>query len=114
MSHSSMSINQIIQQSPISKSSSSYTSSPPLPSSLLPASSIDQNKLTGKGTMELSHPLFYVFLTYSIFLVKIFYTFKGSDTHCLCTFDLELNDIKDKKWVSVPLKQCLISVCSSW
>lgn len=93
MSHSSMSINQIIQQSPISTSSSSTTSSPPLPSSSLPTSSVNQSKLTGK--------------------VKIFYTFKGSDTHCLCTFDLELNDIKDKKWVSVPLKQCLVSVCSS-
>ncbi|KAL7324573.1 hypothetical protein PS15p_209752 [Mucor circinelloides] len=45
--------------------------------------------------------------------VKIFYTFKGSDTHCLCTFDFELDDFKDRKWVSVPLKKCLTSVCSS-
>ncbi|KAL9544440.1 hypothetical protein MBANPS3_007618 [Mucor bainieri] len=30
--------------------------------------------------------------------VKIFYTFKGSDTHCLCTFDFELDEFKDRKW----------------
>ncbi|KAI9481146.1 MAG: hypothetical protein EXX96DRAFT_502625 [Benjaminiella poitrasii] len=45
--------------------------------------------------------------------VKIFYTFKGSDTHCLCTFDVKLDDYKDKKWIGVPLKQCLTAVCSS-
>ncbi|KAI8642376.1 hypothetical protein BD408DRAFT_416686 [Parasitella parasitica] len=45
--------------------------------------------------------------------VKIFYTFKGSDTHCLCTFDFKLDDFKDRKWISVPLKKCLISLCSS-
>ncbi|GAA5806325.1 hypothetical protein HPULCUR_011857 [Helicostylum pulchrum] len=38
---------------------------------------------------------------------------KGSDTHCLCSFDMRLDDFKDRKWVSVPLKQCLLSVCSS-
>ncbi|KAI7901653.1 F/Y-rich N-terminus-domain-containing protein [Cokeromyces recurvatus] len=45
--------------------------------------------------------------------VKIFYTFKGSNTHCLCTFDFELDNYKDRKWISIPLKQCLKAVCSS-
>ncbi|KAI8968368.1 hypothetical protein BDF20DRAFT_895963 [Mycotypha africana] len=45
--------------------------------------------------------------------VKIFYTFKGSDTHCFCTFDIDLDDLNGRKWVGVPLKQCVASVCSS-
>ncbi|OBZ88244.1 Transforming growth factor beta regulator 1 [Choanephora cucurbitarum] len=45
--------------------------------------------------------------------VKIFYTCKGLDKHCLCSFDTALEDLKDRKWVSVPLKQCLAAVCSS-
>ncbi|KAG0749343.1 hypothetical protein G6F29_004126 [Rhizopus arrhizus] len=47
--------------------------------------------------------------------VKIFYTFNGSQKHCLCSFDMKLSEenIKEKKWMSVPLKQCLISLCSS-
>ncbi|KAI8996824.1 hypothetical protein BDB01DRAFT_768661 [Pilobolus umbonatus] len=46
--------------------------------------------------------------------VKIFYTFKGSETHCLCSLDIILEeDIDNKEWISVPLRKCLLSVCSS-
>ncbi|RCH96328.1 hypothetical protein CU097_003245 [Rhizopus azygosporus] len=46
--------------------------------------------------------------------VKIFYTFNGSQKHCLCSFDMKIDTLdKDKKWINVPLKQCLLSVCSS-
>ncbi|KAI8370576.1 uncharacterized protein BYT42DRAFT_94301 [Radiomyces spectabilis] len=45
--------------------------------------------------------------------VKIFYSFKGSETNCLCTFDMELKELTDRQWIKVPLKRCLLSVCSS-
>ncbi|KAM3580469.1 hypothetical protein VKS41_007132 [Umbelopsis sp. WA50703] len=45
--------------------------------------------------------------------VKIYYTFKGNATTCLCTFETSINNIKNEKWVDVPLKRCLLAVCSS-
>ncbi|KAF7732337.1 hypothetical protein EC973_005233 [Apophysomyces ossiformis] len=46
--------------------------------------------------------------------VKIFYTFKGSDTNCLCSFDVALeNQPKLNSWITVSLKRCMYSVCSS-
>jgi hypothetical protein len=93
-----MSINQMLQ-----------SNSPPSPTLN------DIPTFTGKGKKKKKILKYTCFSRGSQFsLVKIFYTFKGSDKHCLCTFDLKINDFKDKKWISVPLRQCLYSVCSSW
>ncbi|KAI9025818.1 hypothetical protein CLU79DRAFT_743225 [Phycomyces nitens] len=46
--------------------------------------------------------------------VKIFYSVKGQDTNCLCSFDTTIDSkAQDDNWINVPLKRCLISVCSS-
>ncbi|OAD76382.1 hypothetical protein PHYBLDRAFT_59918 [Phycomyces blakesleeanus NRRL 1555(-)] len=46
--------------------------------------------------------------------VKIFYSVKGQDTNCLCSFDIPIDSkLQNDSWINVPLKKCLISVCSS-
>ncbi|KAI9283155.1 F/Y-rich N-terminus-domain-containing protein [Sporodiniella umbellata] len=46
--------------------------------------------------------------------VKVFYTFYGSQKHCLCSFDMTLNEADAQgDWLAVPLCQCLAAVCSS-
>ncbi|KAI8086382.1 F/Y-rich N-terminus-domain-containing protein [Halteromyces radiatus] len=47
-------------------------------------------------------------------LVKVFYSFKDSDTTCLCSFDIILERHYEREhWIPISLKQCLLSVCSS-
>ncbi|KAI8579404.1 hypothetical protein K450DRAFT_241975 [Umbelopsis ramanniana AG] len=45
--------------------------------------------------------------------VKVYYTFKGNATTCLCTFETSFKNIKSKKLLQIPLKRCLLAVCSS-
>lgn len=46
--------------------------------------------------------------------VKVYYTFKGNATTCLCTFETFIKSIKSEKYIDIPLKRCLLAVCSSW
>ncbi|KAI9281871.1 F/Y-rich N-terminus-domain-containing protein [Sporodiniella umbellata] len=47
--------------------------------------------------------------------VKVFYTLNGSQKHCLSSFDKRVSTVhlSQKKWIHLPLKECLLSVCSS-
>jgi hypothetical protein len=70
-----------------------------------------------KGSVQLIRwcdEVFYMHWIMCALPVKIYYTFKGNATTCLCTFETSINNIKNEKWVDVPLKRCLLAVCSSW
>lgn len=59
-------------------------------------------------------PFFFIFLTF-VSIVKVFYSFKDSDITCLCSFELPIHpSIENERWIPISLKQCLLSVCSSW
>ncbi|KAM3578618.1 hypothetical protein VKS41_009001 [Umbelopsis sp. WA50703] len=44
--------------------------------------------------------------------VKVYYTWKGSETTCLCTFPWQIEST-EASLIKIPLRRCVLSVCSS-
>ncbi|CDS05691.1 hypothetical protein LRAMOSA08219 [Lichtheimia ramosa] len=44
--------------------------------------------------------------------VKVFYTFQGIESTCLCTFNMDI-EYNESEYIPVPLKDCLMELCTS-
>lgn len=76
---------------------------------------VSESRKDIKGDLVKSAGIFLLyFLTGGKMAVKVFYTFQGSDTTCLCSFTIGLNFESSAQYVQVPLKDCLMALCASW